>query len=88
MAPGMGAQTMPEVCRTVHASHSVVERLRREDDVALVLAGLVVGDEHRLAAAEGGQRRLHRGQGAHASTSLGSGSGAAAREILSQTTKP
>ena len=72
-APGIGAQTTPEVCRTVHASHSVVERLGREDDVALVLAVLVVGDQHRPAArARAAERRLHRGQGAHAVTSLGS----------------
>ncbi len=85
---GIGAQTTPEVWRIVHASHSVGRGRRGEDDVALVLAVLVVGHQHGPARAQRREGGVDRSQRAHAATSLGSRSGACVRETRSQTKKP
>jgi hypothetical protein len=89
---GIGAHTTPEDHRIVQASHCSVagRRLRREDDVTLVLAVLVVGHEDRQAAAQRVQGLLDGRQGGrHALTSLVSrATGVSTLEARSHTKKP
>ena len=49
-----GAQTMPEVWRMMKAIFSGVHSDRRDEQIALVLAVVVVGDDDDLAARERG----------------------------------
>ena len=52
----------PRVWRIKNAIFSGVVVLGRHDEVALVLAVLVVDDDHDLAAADGGDRVLDVGE--------------------------
>ena len=75
--------------RIVQASHSSVRVCAARIDVALVLAVLAVGDQHRAALAQRGEGLLDGGQADHAETSVSSGAGSrSSREALSHTKNP